>query len=205
MTPGSFTLEVPESWTDYDLAHQDFNRQQQELRAQLSTPEQRRAADDVIRQARRLVRAARRQGAVSAAGMIARDGDGLLMAFVAVFGVTVPDGMELSVADLAQQLTRPADADGYGDRTVSSVSLPEIGVVARITGTEVVALTEETSAVMVAMHTVIPIPGQAGSYLVVTGMSPNLPLADALYDIFDAITGTFRFADREAAPAGHSH
>ncbi|MEV4708501.1 hypothetical protein [Actinoplanes sp. NPDC049316] len=200
--PGSFTLRVPDSWLDYDLARQDFARQQEEIRAETTTPEQRRAADDALRQARRLLRTARRRGAVSAAGMIARDGEGLLMAFVAVFGVTVPDGVDLSVNELAQQLSRPAGTGGYGDRSVTSVTLPEIGAVARITGTEVVELTGDTSAVMVAMHTVIPFPGQPGSYLVVTGMSPNLPLADALYDVFDAITGTFRFTGGDVTPAG---
>jgi hypothetical protein len=192
--PGSFTFEVPEGWLDYDLAGQDFSTQQRELRAAASTPEQRSAVDDALRQARRLLRAARQQGAAAGAGMIARDDDGgLLMAFVSVFGITVPDGTQPSVADLAQQLSRPAGADGHGDRTVTSVVLPTIGVVARITGTETVELTEGTSAVMVAMHTIVPVPGQPGSYLVVTGMSPNLPLADALYDVFDAITGTLRF------------
>ncbi|WFE43573.1 hypothetical protein [Verrucosispora sp. WMMD1129] len=193
-TSGSFTFEVPEGWLDYDLAGQDFSRQQRELRAAVSTAEQRSAVDDALRQARRLLRAARQQGAAAAAGMIARDDDGgLLMAFVAAFGITVPDGTQPSVADIAQQLTRPAGINGHGDRTVTSATLPTIGTVARITGTEVVELTESTSAVMVAMHTIIPVPGQPGSYLVVTGMSPNLPLADALYDVFDAITGTLRF------------
>jgi hypothetical protein len=191
---GSFTFEVPDGWLDYDLARQDFSRQQLELRTAAATDEQRAAVDDAMRQARRLLRTARRQGAAAAAGMIARDDDGgLLMAFVAVFGITVPDGAELSVADIAQQVSRPARADGHGDRTVTSATLPAVGTVARITGTEVVELTESTSAVMVAMHTIVPVPGQPGSYLVVTGMSPNLPLADALYDIFDAITGTLRF------------
>ncbi|WP_194505928.1 hypothetical protein [Mangrovihabitans endophyticus] len=193
-TPGSFTLQVPEGWTDYDLDHQDFSRQQAELRAAVTTPEERRAVDDAIRQARRLLRSARQQGATSAAGMIARDDDGLLMAFVAVFSVSVPDGADLSVSDIAQQVSRPAGVHGYGDRTVGAVTLPGIGSVARITGTEVVELTEGTSAVVAAMHTIIPIPAQPGSFLVVTGMSPNLPLTDVLLDLFDAITGTFRFA-----------
>jgi hypothetical protein len=192
--PGSFTFEVPDGWLDYDLARQDLSSRQHELRAAASTPEQRAAVDDAIRQARRLLRTARRQGAAAAAGMIARDDDGgLLMAFVAVFGITVPDGAELSVADIAQQVSRPARADGHGDRVVTSAVLPAVGTVARITGTEIVELTETTSAVMVAMHTIVPVPGQPGSFLVVTGMSPNLPLADALYDVFDAITGTLRF------------
>ena len=194
-TPGSFTLQVPDGWIDYYLGNQDFSRQQFELRAAARTSAAREAVDDIFRQARRLVRAARKQGAMSAAGLIARDNDeGLLMAFVGVFGVTVPDGVELSVADLAARLSWAAGTDGYGDRTVRPVTLPQIGTVARITGTEVVELIDGVSAAMVAMHTIVPLPGQPGSYLVVSGMSPNLPLADALFDVFDAITGTFRLA-----------
>lgn len=192
--PGRFTLRIPDHWIDYDLGNQDFNRQQAELRAQATTPQARAAIDDLFRQVRRLVRSARKQGAISAYGLITRDEtEGLLMAFVSVFAAVVPDGVEPSLTDLAAQLTRPAGSEGYGGRTVTSVELPGIGTVARITGTEVVELTEDVSAVMLAMHTIIPLPGQPGTSLVVTGVSPNLPLAEAMFDLFDAITGTFRF------------
>ncbi|BCY07223.1 hypothetical protein [Actinoplanes sp. L3-i22] len=192
--PGRFTLQIPDSWIDYDLGNRDFTREQAALRSQAPTPAARAAVDDLFRQVRKLVRSARKQGAMSAAGLIARDEtEGLLMAFVSVFGAAVPDGAELSLTDIAAQLSRPAGPEGYGDRTVGSAELPGIGVVARITGTEVVALTDTESAVMLAMHTIIPLPGEPGMFLVVTGVSPNLPLAEAMFDLFDAITGTFRF------------
>jgi hypothetical protein len=192
--PGRFTLQIPDSWIDYDIGRQDFTRRQAELREQAPTPQARAAVDDLFRQVRRLARAARKQGAISASGLITRDEtEGLIMAFVSVFGAVVPDGVELSLTDISAQLTRPAGSEGYGDRTVSSVELPGIGVVARITGTEVVELTEGVSAAMLAMHTIIPLPGDPGTYLIVTGVSPNLPLAEAMFDLFDAITGTFRF------------
>lgn len=192
-TPARFALNIPDGWIDYELDRQDFARQQAEMRAAATSSEERRAVDDLFRETRRLVRTARKQGAKSAAGLLARYDEGLLMAYVAVFALQVPDGEELSIADITAQLSRPAGPEGYGDRHVGSADLPEIGTVARVTGTEVVTLTEDVSAVMVAMHTIVPLPGQPGSYLVITGMSPNLPLADSLYDVFDAITGTFRF------------
>lgn len=193
-TAERFTIQVPDSWIDYDIGRQDFARQQALMRAQASTAQERRAIDDLFRQARALVRTARKRGAMAAAGLLGRFDEGLLMAFISVFGVSAPDGEEWSVTDLARQLSRPAGAEGYGERTVTSVTLPHVGPVPRITGTERVRITEDVDAVVVAMHTIIPLPGEAGRYLVVTGLSPNLPLADDLYDVFDAITGTFRFS-----------
>ena len=42
-------------------------------------------------------------------------------------------------------------------------------------------------------RTMMPVPRRAGDYLVVTLASPNLPLRTDVYDLFDAITSTFRF------------
>lgn len=87
------------------------------------------------------------------------------------------------------------------DRTVSAVTLPNIGQVARITGTEEAQIAADITVRMLTMHTVIPIPGSTGDYLIVTCASPNLPLAADVYELFDAISGTFRFLPAEQ-PAG---
>jgi hypothetical protein len=46
------------------------------------------------------------------------------------------------------------------------------------------------------MQTFIPVPGQEGKVALVAGSSQVLDLADSFFDIFDAVTSTFRFADR---------
>jgi hypothetical protein len=43
------------------------------------------------------------------------------------------------------------------------------------------------------MQTFIPVPGQEGKVALVAGSSQVLDLADSFFDIFDAITSTFRF------------
>lgn len=189
-----FRFHIPDSWIDYDLGNLDLTDRQAQLRRAATDDAQRRSIDETFRQARRLIRSARRQGAMSAAGTIGMFDDGLLMAFMVVFGITTPAGEEMSVRTLTAQLSRPSGPNGVGDRTVTAVELPGIGRVARITGTEMASITDDLSFAVVAMHTIIPIPGQPDSYLIMSGMSPNLPLAGEVLDIFDAITGTFRFA-----------
>ncbi len=55
--------------------------------------------------------------------------------------------------------------------------MPDIGTVARVTGTEEAQLTADIRVRMLTMHTIIPLPGRQGDYLIVTCASPNLPLA----------------------------
>jgi hypothetical protein len=43
------------------------------------------------------------------------------------------------------------------------------------------------------MHTMMLVPGTTRDFLTVSLASPNLPLKDEVYDLFDAITSTFRF------------
>ncbi|MEV6197573.1 hypothetical protein AB0M19_34870 [Streptomyces sp. NPDC051920] len=42
-------------------------------------------------------------------------------------------------------------------------------------------------------QTCIPVPGTTDQVVLVSGASPVLDLAEAFQDIFDAVTGTFRF------------
>lgn len=42
-------------------------------------------------------------------------------------------------------------------------------------------------------QTCIPVPGTTEQVILVSGASPVLDLAEAFHDIFDAVTGTFRF------------
>ena len=49
--------------------------------------------------------------------------------------------------------------------------------------------------VVYRIGTFIPVPGQEGKVALVAGSSQVLDLADSFFDIFDAITSTFRFAD----------
>ncbi|MFF3437694.1 hypothetical protein [Streptosporangium sp. NPDC002721] len=206
-TVDRFVLDVPDSWTDLDLSGSVLAETRAAALALAGSPREQIAVNDLFRQAREISRAARRRGALFAAGTAVMFDDGLFLGYAMVFAVTVPPGRELTLPVLAAQLSPPAvsgpgsHARGGGgepaNRTVSSVTLPDIGQVARITGTEEAPLTADISIRMLTMHTVVPIPGSARDYLIVTCASPNLPLAGEVYELFDAISGTFRFLPAE--------
>ncbi|MCM2422834.1 hypothetical protein [Streptomyces sp. RKAG293] len=101
--------------------------------------------------------------------------------------------------------TSSADRGGgrgtYGsapaDRVIAYAGVPNVGRVARITGTEETALTADINVKLLTLHTMMPVPGAPRDSLVVTCASPNLPLKDETYDLFDAITSTFRFVSAQ--------
>jgi hypothetical protein len=118
-----------------------------------------------------------------------------------VFAVSAPAGQELTLPVLSAQLSRTGDGESAlpADRTVTAVELPDIGTVARVTGTEEAQLMDDIRIRMLTMHTIVPLPGEQGNYLIVTCATPNLPLAEQAYDLFDAITSTFRLVTAPAA------
>jgi hypothetical protein len=124
-----------------------------------------------------------------------------------VFAVTTPEGQELTLPVLSAQL---GVSSGTGaapkDRVITSVEVPHVGPAARVTGTEVTRVTADISVKLLTMHTMMPVPGTTQDFLAVSLASPNLPLKDEVYDLFDAITSTFRFItdDGVQVPAGAS-
>ncbi|MFC4533530.1 hypothetical protein [Sphaerisporangium dianthi] len=207
-----FVLDVPDSWADLDISGDALAETRAAALAMAGGAREQAAINDMFRQAREISRAARRRGALFAAGTATMFDDGLFLGYTMVFAVSVPPGRELTLPVLTAQLS-PAPASGPGGagepgagkapagRTVSTVTLPGIGEVARITGTEEASLTTEVSVRMLTMHTVVPMPESERDYLIITCASPNLPLEAEVYELFDAISGTFRFLPAKA-PSG---
>lgn len=78
------------------------------------------------------------------------------------------------------------------DRVPVVASIEGIGEVARFYGTEEIELPDGRLAESIVMQTFIPIPGST-RFAVVSASSPVLWLDEVLLDLFDAVTGTFRF------------
>jgi hypothetical protein len=78
---------------------------------------------------------------------------------------------------------------------VTTVDIPEVGPAARTYGVEDVPVAPGDSRTlrMVLTQTYIPVPGTTDQVVLVSGASPVLDLTEAFHDIFDAVTGTFRF------------
>jgi hypothetical protein len=109
-----------------------------------------------------------------------------------------PQGMALStdpraIAESLRSITARREGDAW--RTVTTVDIPEVGPAARTFGIEDVPVAQgDTRTLRMALtQTYIPVPGTTDQVVLVSGASPVLDLAEAFHDIFDAVTGTFRF------------
>ncbi|QDY79433.1 hypothetical protein [Streptomyces qinzhouensis] len=191
--PDSFGIAVPEGWTRYDLEGDALAEARAGMLRRTPDRAERDLVNGTFRNARRILAAARRHGAVYAAGVTDLFEDGLLLAGVMIFRLTPPPGESFTAHELARQFSATGRRRrDRGDRRFSTVELPGIGPVGRLTGVEEADAANGVSYRVLVMHTVIPVPASR-RVLIVTGYSPNLPLADQLYDVFDAITGTFSF------------
>ncbi|MFE1800859.1 hypothetical protein ACFW9L_32525 [Streptomyces sp. NPDC059517] len=200
--PDRFVLQVPGSWPDADLSGESLAELRAAALARTDDPRQKAAVNDMFRQGRELVRAARRHGALYGAGTVTLFDEGVFMANVMVFAVSAPEGRELNLATLSAQLGgQAAKGKALSNRVVTSVEIPEVGTAARVTAVEEVALTADVRMKVLTMHTVIPVPTAPRNYLLVSCSSPNLPLRTDVYDLFDAITHTFRYVRTAEEPA----
>jgi hypothetical protein len=186
--PAEFVIEVPDHWARFDLGDDELAKARKAALKEARTPVDRMRAEDLFRQARALNRAARKRGALWGAGTATVYDDALFMGHVMVFAVHPPDGQAFDPAELA----RAGDSTEH-PRSVFPVELPNAGSAVRVVGTERVVVTKQDQVEMLTHHTLIPIPGGGRDVFMVTCCSPNLPLADPVYELFDAIASTFRF------------
>jgi hypothetical protein len=192
-----FLINIPDLWDQVDLTGEHLAQVRAQALAATTSPRERMEINDMFRQGRDISRAARKQGALLAAGTATMYDDGLFMAYGMVFAVTTPQGQELTLPVLSAQLGVSSDGSAPKDRVIASAEVPHVGTVARVTGTETTRLTADIDVKLLVMHTMMPVPGRSEDFLVVTLASPNLPLKNEVYDLFDAITSTFRFVTED--------
>ena len=193
--PGRFGLTVPDYWMRFDLSDGPLARARQAALKSARNPVDRMEVDDLFRQARALNNAARRHGALWGAGTVTVFDDSVFIGHVMVFAINPGEG-DLTATTLGRQLSQAGAATDGGqapERTVSVVRLPRVGDAVRIVGTEKVAVTAGAEVEMLTMHTLVAVPGGGSDYFLVTCCSPNLPLAEQVYELFDAITSTFHY------------
>jgi hypothetical protein len=201
--PGHFGLTVPDHWARFDLSDAPIARARRELMKTATDPVARMQVDDMVRQAQAINQAARRNGALWGAGTATMYEDALFIGHVMVFAVsTGGDGSGVDVQGLVRQLSRStvadrAESESGAAHVVGPVELPRVGEAARVTGAEMVSVTDDIKVEMLTMSTLVPVPATAGQFMLVTCCSPNLPLAEEVYELFDAITSTFYFVEPE--------
>ncbi|MGW0824256.1 hypothetical protein [Streptomyces sp. NPDC002845] len=203
---GGFRIKVPESWWEFDVrpeSRDDSIRRMVSERVDRS-PELAKYRDTYTTFLRKAAADAWKSGALYC-GCMAESfgGDTPITGSVTVslVGGRSQSGEPLSTDPtvIAGQLAvKEAKKDGDSWRKVTMVDIPGLGPAARTYGIEDIAVPgDELNRTIraVLMQTFIPVPGQEGKVALVAGSSQVLDLADSFFDIFDAITSTFRFVD----------
>jgi hypothetical protein len=204
-----FSLTVPMTWWEFDLhpATRDESVRRTIAQRVKENPALAEHRDVLGRFLRKAARDAYESGAVYVGCMAQNFGALPLTASVTVslVGARTSDG-QLLAADPASIVAglRAREAVREGDpwRKVTTVEIPETGLAARAYGIEDVTVPGDSRTVRtVLMQTFIPLPGHSDKVALVAGSSSVLDLADAFFDIFDAVTSTFRYREPGAAPA----
>lgn len=198
---GGFSLTVPTTWWEFDIhpASRDNSIRTLVNERVRKVPELAAHRGALVTFLRRAAREAYDSGAVYC-GCMAQDFDSvplLAQVTVSAVGARTPEGEllptdpALIAASLTEKVAR-RERDTW--REVSTVTIPQVGLAARTHGIEDVPVPGDTRTVrVVLMQTFIPFPDDERRVALVSASSPVLDLADSFFDVFDAVTSTFRF------------
>ncbi|MFF9907670.1 hypothetical protein ACF1HU_30200 [Streptomyces olivaceus] len=201
-SPLAVSLSVPDSWWEFDIRPEG---REATIRALVDervneTPELAPYRSDLTAMLRKMARDAHDSGALYL-GCMAENFEGVPLSAtvtVSVLGAKNQQGVALStdpraIADSLRTVTARREGDAW--RKVTTVDIPEVGPAARTYGVEDVPVApgDRRTLRMVLTQTYVPVPGTTDQVVLVSGASPVLDLAEAFHDIFDAVTGTFRF------------
>lgn len=201
---GGFRIKVPESWWEFDVrpeSRDDSIRRMVSERVQ-QHPELAKYRDTYAAFLQKSAADAWKSGALYCGCMAESFGGDTPITgsvTVSIVGGRTQSGEALSTdpQTIASQLAvREAKKEGDAWRKVTTVDIPGVGPAARTYGIEDIVVPDDTlkrTIRAVLMQTFIPVPGQEGKVALVAGSSQVLDLADSFFDIFDAITATFRF------------
>lgn len=194
--PG-FTLTVPSSWFELDLAPATRDAAIATLVEQrvAEVPDLRPHRATIARLLRTQAREAWEAGARFCGALVDPTEDGPITAAVTVSIVTGPLGVRAGSPEQFAALVAPLTIKqaAHADDTWLEVHACEVrgaGQAARSRGVEDIDLPEDAGVVrVVSMQVLAPIPGTT-SVLLVSCSSPVIELAEPLLDVFDAICGT---------------
>ncbi|MGP4044785.1 hypothetical protein [Streptomyces sp. 2A115] len=200
--PVGISLSVPESWWEFDIRPEGREATIRSLVDERvrEVPELAPYRSDLSAMLRRMAKDAHDSGAIYL-GCMAENLEGVPLSAtvtVSVLGARNKQGVVLStdpraIADSLRAITPRKEGDAW--RKVTNVDIQGVGPAARTYGVEDVPVAQGDSRTlrMVLTQTYIPVPGTTAQVVLVSGASPVLDLAEAFHDIFDAVTGTFRF------------
>jgi hypothetical protein len=198
-----FRIKVPDSWWEFEIrpeTREDSIRQMLDLRLK-ANPEMAEHRDVIQGFLRRQAKEAWDSGAAYIGCMAETFGGEIPITAsmtVSLISARSEGGGSLSTdpSDIAGQL-KSYTARKKGDpwRKVTTVEIPGVGTTARTYGVEDIKFRQDPRQIrVVMMQTYVPMPGSANKIALVSGSSQVVDLADSLFEVFDAVTSTFRFA-----------
>ncbi|MEU7584287.1 hypothetical protein AB0B50_42670 [Streptomyces sp. NPDC041068] len=201
---GGFSIKVPETWWEFDVRPESRDaaiRQMINDRVR-ARPELAPHRDTFEAFLRKASKDAWQSGALYCGCMAESFGGDTPVTgsvTVSLVGARTPNGDVLPTDPeriVAQLGVREAKREGDAWRKVTTVDIPGVGLAARTHGIEDISVQGDDRTIrVVLMQTFIPVPGQEGKVALVSGSSQILDLADSFFDIFDAVTSTFRFVE----------
>ncbi|WP_033319532.1 hypothetical protein [Streptomyces yerevanensis] len=203
---GGFRIKVPESWWEFDVRPESRDDSIRRMVAERvrERPELEKYKDTYTAFLQKSAADAWKSGALYCGCMAESFGGDTPITgsiTVSLVGGRTQAGEPLSTDPqfMAGQLAvREAKKEGDAWRKVTTVDIPGVGPTARTYGIEDIPVPGDSlnrTIRAVLMQTFIPVPGQEGKVALIAGSSQVLDLADSFFDIFDAITSTFRFAE----------
>ncbi|GAA2475044.1 hypothetical protein GCM10010435_08690 [Winogradskya consettensis] len=196
-TATGFSITVPDSWFEIELHPDARNAAINTLVSERlkEVPELYEHRADLARVLRETARRAYDSGARFCGTLVAGLGGAVMTATVTVTIVDAPN--EEGAADAIASFLTTVPKRGADSiwRQVESVEIPEAGRVPRTRGIDDVTLPDGAGWIRsLIMQTFVPFPGPNPTRVaLITGSSPLLALESEFFDVFDAITGTFRF------------
>lgn len=198
--PAGFSITIPDAWFEVELHPDSRNAAINTLVTERisQVPELREHRSTLARVLREVARRAYDSGARFCGTLVAGLEDAVMTATVTVTIVDAPDGKGAADAIEPHLTRRPKRGSDSVWREVESVELPGLGRVPRTVGVEDVTMPDGAGWIRsLIMQTFVPFPGPDPSRVaLITGSSPLLALESELFELFDAITGTFQFTGK---------
>ncbi|MGF7236047.1 MAG: hypothetical protein ACQSGP_13965 [Frankia sp.] len=193
-----FSITVPDTWFEIDVdpatRSASINALVRSRTRGVPALEARR--DEIAQLLRAAAREAAASGAVYCGVMVEPvEGTGLTASVTVSLLPPADANLRLDTAAAIAATLHEKTARNPNDTwtAVSVIDLPGIGPAARAAGVEDVEMPDGSGWIRATlMQTFVPVPGGDGVALI-SCSSPNIVLVEPLHDLFDAVSGTFRF------------
>ncbi|MDH6217755.1 hypothetical protein [Streptomyces pseudovenezuelae] len=199
-------IQVPSTWYEFDVRPATVKLSIRDVVAERvkEKPELAEYQADLVRTLKKVARESRKNNVVYSGSMCEIVDNEPMVASLVVsvteaLNETTGETAPTSLGTLMGVLTPIAPGRRPTDtwRRVQPVDLPEAGQAVRTEGIEDIEILDDNRSYRaVMMQTFVPFPGSNPKVAVISASTPQLALVEPMLQLFDVITGTFRFVHR---------